>query len=235
MSADILQFINNLKTVCYEDEYSIKTVKYICKKLCQYINITSIILDKNGDVLCENGLTSIKSESIRSSSFKVKIFEIETRTHISINSIPILVVPLGQLPNKYGTLILHSNNNFSNDDILRIEVSSMLLAMILKELNVKKESKVYNDGKFIKSAIGTLSYSELNAIIHIFNELNEKEGYVVASKVAKENKITRSSIISAIRKLESAGLIESRSLGMKGTYIKVLNDLFLTELKKLKL
>ncbi|MBO1911763.1 GTP-sensing pleiotropic transcriptional regulator CodY, partial [Microvirga sp. 3-52] len=31
-----------------------------------------------------------------------------------------------------------------------------------------------------------------------------------------------------------AGVIESRSLGMKGTYIKVLNNKFLAELEKQK-
>ena len=36
--------------------------------------------------------------------------------------------------------------------------------------------------------------------------------------------------LNALRKLESAGLIESRSLGMKGTYIKVLSPLFVEEL-----
>ncbi|HAG22141.1 MAG TPA: GTP-sensing pleiotropic transcriptional regulator CodY, partial [Synergistaceae bacterium] len=30
-----------------------------------------------------------------------------------------------------------------------------------------------------------------------------------------------------LRKLESAGIIESRSLGMKGTYVKILNPLFM--------
>ncbi|NLG95425.1 MAG: GTP-sensing pleiotropic transcriptional regulator CodY, partial [Acetomicrobium flavidum] len=37
---------------------------------------------------------------------------------------------------------------------------------------------------------------------------------------------------NALRKLESAGLIESRSLGMKGTYIKILSPIFLDELNK---
>ncbi|MDE6212563.1 MAG: GTP-sensing pleiotropic transcriptional regulator CodY, partial [Lachnospiraceae bacterium] len=33
---------------------------------------------------------------------------------------------------------------------------------------------------------------------------------------------------------ESAGVIESRSSGMKGTYIKVLNDVVFEEVEKLK-
>jgi len=49
----------------------------------------------------------------------------------------------------------------------------------------------------------------------------------VASKVADEAGVTRSVIVNALRKLESAGIIESRSLGMKGTYVKILNPLFM--------
>ena len=72
-------------------------------------------------------------------------------------------------------------------------------------------------------------------IEHIFEELDGNEGLLVASKIADRVGITRSVIVNALRKLESAGVIESRSLGMKGTYIKVLNDKFLAELAQLKL
>ena len=39
---------------------------------------------------------------------------------------------------------------------------------------------------------------------------------------------------NALRKFESAGVIESRSSGMKGTYIKVVNDLVYEELDRIK-
>jgi transcriptional pleiotropic repressor len=55
---------------------------------------------------------------------------------------------------------------------------------------------------------------------------------LVASRIADKVGITRSVIVSALRKFESAGVIESRSLGMKGTYIKVLNDYLFEELKR---
>jgi transcriptional pleiotropic repressor len=54
----------------------------------------------------------------------------------------------------------------------------------------------------------------------------------VASRIADRVGITRSVIVNALRKLESAGVIESKSLGMKGTYIRVLNDNLPDELKK---
>ena len=65
---------------------------------------------------------------------------------------------------------------------------------------------------------------------HIFQELGSLEGVVIASKVADRVGVTRSVIVNALRKLESAGIIESRSLGMKGTFIKVLSPLFVEEL-----
>ena len=86
----------------------------------------------------------------------------------------------------------------------------------------------------VKSAISTLSFSEMEAITHIFDELNGQEGILVASKIADRVGITRSVIVNALRKFESAGVIESRSSGMKGTYIKVLNDLVFEEVEKLK-
>ena len=67
-----------------------------------------------------------------------------------------------------------------------------------------------------------------------FEEMDGKEGILVASKIADRVGITRSVIVNALRKFESAGVIESRSSGMKGTYIKVLNDVVFDELEELK-
>jgi transcriptional pleiotropic repressor len=74
----------------------------------------------------------------------------------------------------------------------------------------------------------------MEAVEHIFEELNGEEGLLVASKIADQLGITRSVIVNALRKFESAGVIESRSLGMKGTYIKVKNPYLLEQLAKRK-
>ena len=65
-------------------------------------------------------------------------------------------------------------------------------------------------------------------------ELEGNEGILVASRIADRVGITRSVIVNALRKFESAGVIESRSSGMKGTYIKVVNDVVFDELHKIK-
>ena len=77
-----------------------------------------------------------------------------------------------------------------------------------KHNEVEKEAR----DKAITMAINSLSYSEKEAIEHIFEELGGTEGLFIASKVADRVGITRSVIVNALRKLESAGVIESRSL-----------------------
>ena len=67
--------------------------------------------------------------------------------------------------------------------------------------------------KAVVQLAATLSYSELEAVEHIFEGLGGDEGLLVASKIADQLGITRSVIGNALRKFESAGVIESRSLG----------------------
>ena len=125
---------------------------------------------------------------------------------------------------------------FNKYNITNPELSAKALGMVgeLAELEVNEENAEENRKvQIVKSAISTLSFSELEAITHIFEELEGTEGILVASKIADRVGITRSVIVNALRKFESAGVIESRSSGMKGTYIKVLNDVVFDELKKL--
>jgi transcriptional pleiotropic repressor len=87
----------------------------------------------------------------------------------------------------------------------------------------------------VQIALNTLSFSESRAAKAILEALPDTEGLLVASKIADKVKITRSVIVNALRKFESAGVISSKSLGMKGTYIKVLNEYLLEEVQKLKI
>jgi transcriptional pleiotropic repressor len=145
------------------------------------------------------------------------------------------VVPIIGGGERLGTLILSRlNESFSDDDLILGEYGATVVGMeILREKSEEIEEEARNKA-VVQMAISSLSYSELEAIEHIFEELDGNEGLLVASKIADRVGITRSVIVNALRKLESAGVIESRSLGMKGTYIKVLNDKFLLELSKLK-
>jgi len=145
------------------------------------------------------------------------------------------VVPVSCIGERLGTLIFESfDREFNESDLILAEYGATVVGMeIVRAKTVEIEEEARKKA-VVQMAIGTLSYSELEAVEHIFRELDGHEGLLVASKIADRVGITRSVIVNALRKFESAGVIESRSLGMKGTHIKILNDKLLPELEKLK-
>lgn len=145
------------------------------------------------------------------------------------------IVPINGNRERLGTLLLaRFDKNFTDDDLVLVEYSATIVGLeILRSKNDLIEEEARKKA-VVQLAIGTLSYSELEAVQHIFNELDGVEGLLVASRIADKVGITRSVIVNALRKFESAGVIESRSLGMKGTHIKILNEKLMDELKKIK-
>jgi transcriptional pleiotropic repressor len=146
------------------------------------------------------------------------------------------IVPIIVSGQRQGTLVLtkFGDEEFNYEDTILAEYGAMVIGMeILRSRSERIEEEARRKAA-VQIAIGTLSYSEQEAIEHIFEELKGKEALLVASKIADRVGITRSVIVNALRKFESAGVIETKSLGMKGTYIRVLNDNLLEELEKLK-
>ncbi|WP_297631403.1 GTP-sensing pleiotropic transcriptional regulator CodY [uncultured Clostridium sp.] len=145
------------------------------------------------------------------------------------------IVPIIGNRERLGTLLLaRFGKEFTDEDLVLCEYSATIVGMEMLRAKQEELAEETRKKAVVQLAIGTLSYSELEAVEHIFNELDGNEGLLVASKIADKVGITRSVIVNALRKFESAGVIESRSLGMKGTHIRVLNDKLLDELKKIK-
>ena len=118
------------------------------------------------------------------------------------------------------------------DEIILTEHGTMIIGLEMRRSLNEESAAELRKKQVVQSAIGTLSASELDAVRYILEELDGKEGILVASKVADRVGITRSVIVNALRKLESAEVIESRSSGMKGTYIRIINDLILDEIRE---
>ena len=146
-----------------------------------------------------------------------------------------VITPIEISGERLGTLFLYKcDAQYDIDDIILCEYGTTVVGLeMMRSVNEENEEEK-RKVQIVKSAISTLSFSELEAITHIFEELKGNEGILVASRIADSVGITRSVIVNALRKFESAGVIESRSSGMKGTYIKVVNDVVFEELAKLK-
>ncbi len=146
----------------------------------------------------------------------------------------VTMVPVNGGGERLGTLVLVSNESFTDEDLILGELAATVAGVEILRAHAGELEEEARKKAAVQIALATLSYSELEAVQHIFDELDGTEGLLVASKIADRVGITRSVIVNALRKFESAGVIESRSLGMKGTHIKVLNDRLLEELRKLR-
>ncbi|MDR3270333.1 MAG: GTP-sensing pleiotropic transcriptional regulator CodY [Peptococcaceae bacterium] len=134
---------------------------------------------------------------------------------------------------RVGTLVLAKfDEEFVEGDLILAEYGATVIGMEILKVKAERAEEEARKKAAVQIAVGTLSYSELEAVEHIFAELGGGDGLLVASKIADRVGITRSVIVNALRKFESAGVIESKSLGMKGTYIRVLNDYLLEELDR---
>ncbi|MFS0688106.1 GTP-sensing pleiotropic transcriptional regulator CodY [Sporosarcina sp. 179-K 8C2 HS] len=233
--------------------------KEMAEKLSSVIECNAFIVSRKGKLLGLEIHQQIENERLKKmfedrkfpEEYTKKLFEVnETSSNIDVYSdysvFPeeerelfkdglTTVVPIVGGGERLGTLVLaRLKEQFTEDDLILAEYGATVVGMEIlrekaEEIEVEARSKAV-----VQMAINSLSYSEHEAIEHIFKELDGNEGLLVASKIADRVGITRSVIVNALRKLESAGVIESRSLGMKGTYIKVLNSKFLEELENQK-
>lgn len=141
------------------------------------------------------------------------------------------IFPLQINGERIGNLLLtRKEKPFTDDELIYAEIAAMVACVLMAGIGAEGPGTEGQMKTNVKVALDSLSYSELEAMSNVFSELGGEEGFLVASKVADRIGITRSVIVNAMRKLESAGVVESRSLGMKGTYIKVKNPYFLEQL-----
>jgi transcriptional pleiotropic repressor len=227
----------------------------ICRVLCDILSSNMFVISKKGKVLGIGESASVESlsgllvddvgsfidpmlnERLLTILSPKENVNLETLGFEGIDSskFQAIITPIEIAGERLGTLFIYKTDKpYDIDDIILCEYGTTVVG--LEMLRAVNEENAEESRKLavVKSAIGTLSFSEMQAIIHIFDELDGMEGVLVASKIADRVGITRSVIVNALRKFESAGVIESRSSGMKGTYIKVINDVVFSEIKKLR-
>ena len=119
---------------------------------------------------------------------------------------------------------LSSTTTNEDEQAIMNECIATLITLKKRHKRVTEEKQQIIKHTAITNALKTLSYSESKALIVILDELNERdEGIVIASQCADKCKLTRSVVVNSLRKLDSAEIICTKSLGMRGTYIKILN------------
>lgn len=255
MSVQLLDKTRKINKLLHNSNTDKLVFDDICEVLSDILDSNAIVISKKGKVLGLRNKADIKvidklicnevggkTDSLLNERF-LNILSTKENINLltlgfefeAIDNYLAIVTPIDIAGERLGTLFAYkTDDEYTIDDIILSEYGTTVIGLemmrSIHEESAKKSRKI----QIVKSAISTLSYSELEAIIHIFDELDGDEGILVASKIADRVGITRSVIVNALRKFESAGVIESRSSGMKGTYIKVINDVIFNELDKIK-
>jgi len=255
MSVQLLDKTRKINKLLHNNGSSKVVFNDICSVLTDILDSNALVISKKGKVLgvsrCEgvgvitellNGEVGMFIDELLNERL---LGILSTKENVNLETLGFsgtvskeyqaIVTPIEIAGGRLGTLFIYKQDSeYEIDDIILSEYGTTVVGLeMLRSVN---EENAEEDRKrhIVQSAVSTLSFSELEAILHIFDELNGLEGILVASKIADRVGITRSVIVNALRKFESAGVIESRSSGMKGTYIKVVNDHVFEELEKIR-
>lgn len=254
MSVQLLDKTRKINKLLHNNNSSKVVFNDICDVLTEILQSNILVISKKGKVLgrsANSGIDEIRELiadevggfidpmlnerllGILSTKENVNLatlgFENDIKKYCAI------ITPIDIAGERLGTLFVYRCDlQYDIDDIILSEYGTTVVGLEMMRSVNEESAEESRKIQIVKSAINTLSFSELEAITHVFEELDGNEGILVASRIADRVGITRSVIVNALRKFESAGVIESRSSGMKGTYIKILNDVVFEELQKLK-
>ncbi|MFR7990763.1 MAG: GTP-sensing pleiotropic transcriptional regulator CodY [Anaerovoracaceae bacterium] len=248
MSESLLTKIRKLNWVLMENTAGYISFDELCNIMSELLNSNIYIMNKRGKVLAaryepgEEAPLVLDEESGKielPQIYNEKFLKVEeTKSNLTYDSIKEYygenyamaskyhtIVPIINGGNRIATLLLaRPDKAYDDEDIAICEYGATVIGIEVARGIALDEEEDMRQREAVDMALSTLSYSEMDAVTKIFAELKGDEGLLVASKIADKSGITRSVIVNALRKLESAGVIESRSLGMKGTRIKITNE-----------
>jgi len=256
MSEKLLSRIRKLNWTLSESATGYVSFDELCEIIGEMLDSNVYIMNKRGKVLAaqyKEGeeaplVTEKEGKYMLPDKYNDKFLEItETKENLIYDSIKEYYGPDYQLASKYhvivpiifggkrvATLLLaRPDRAYDDEDVAICEYGATVIGLEVARGITLEEEADSREKNAVSMAFETLSYSELDAVTKIFAELEGDEGLLVASKIADKSGITRSVIVNALRKLESAGVIESRSLGMKGTRIKITNEFLRDEIEKI--
>lgn len=254
MSVELLDKTRRINHLLHYNEGNKIIFDDVCHILSNLLNSNVLVISKKGKVLgsglceafpmisemithsCGEFIDPIFNQrliDVLSTKENVKASMLGFKSSLSQNY-ESMISPVNIANERLGTLFIYRpDKGYDIEDIILCEYGRTIIGLEMKRaVNEELEEERRQKDK-VWAAMATLSYTEVEALLQIFIELNGQEGILVASKVADRAGITRSVIVNALRKIESAGLIESRSSGMKGTYISIRNPYLLPELKQM--
>jgi transcriptional pleiotropic repressor len=241
VGAIIMSVLLKMQTINAIREKGARTLE-ILKLIASMVECDLYLTDSSGNIIGSN----VEEEQSLTDEFKDRMIEIEnTLANISLYgdflkdsqpaNVKLTVIPLRNLNLMRGHLLLvkAGSKEFSEEDLILAEILALIIDSNRTVENADRVTELRTRQPVnLETTLGSLTFTEIKTVQGIFVELNGKSGTLVIGKFATKIEVSRSVIMNAIRKLESAGILYSRSIGTKGTYIEMKNPDILKLMKE---
>lgn len=249
MSVDLLDKTRKINGLLRDNRVSKVAFTDLCQVLGELLESNVYVISSKGKVL---GMSLLDEQQILSSFPDAKGKRIDaklgkrflevlsTKENVNLETLGIpredtrelqaLITPVYIAGKRLGTLFLYRRMQvYGIEDIILSEYSTTVVGLeMLRSVTEEMDSETRKQ-QLVDSVMNLLSPLETKAVKVVVGQIKEVEGTIITSRLAREVGITRTVIVNALKKMESAGLIETKSYGVKGTHIKILNDIVYTE------
>lgn len=138
------------------------------------------------------------------------------------------LVPVEMSKKRRGTILVATiDQELSPSEVGLVEYAANIVGIAFSFKESVEQVTEQNKREKAHLAYNTTTKTERKALRGLYEVLgNKQEMRVTTSEIADQLGITRSIIVNSLQKLVVAGVIEQKSMGMKGTHIKLVNDYF---------
>ena len=240
MSVELLDKTRKINQLLRDNRVSKVAFTDLCRLLGELLESSVYVISNKGKILGINQMPDDTPHSFFPSSegqymdakMAKRFLEVlSTKENVNLEfmgfprevseEIQAMIAPVYIAGKRLGTLFLARRTRcYGIEDIILTEYSTT----VSEEDDFASRKK-----QEIESILHILSPLEKSAVKQVIQRIEQGEGTIVTSRLAKEVGITRTVIVNALKKVESAGLIQTKSYGVKGTHIKVMNDKIYTD------
>ena len=212
MSVQLLDKTRKINKLLHNNNSSKVVFNDICQVLTEILDSNILVISRKGKVLGVSlcpGVEEIKEliddevgGYIDSMLNERLLGVLSTKENVNLETLGFvgdnikkyqaIINPIDIAGERLGTVFMYkSDSQYEIDDIILSEYGTTVVGLEMMrsvhEENAEENRKI----QIVKSAINTLSFSELEAIIHIFDELDGMEGILVASKIADRAELAK--------------------------------------------
>ena len=245
MSVDLLDKTRKISELLRDSHVSKVAFMDLCQVLGDLLHSNVYVVSSKGKVLGMSLLDGrqvlpefpdVKGKRIDTKLGKRFLDVRSTKENVNLEALGIpkedtsglqaLITPVYIAGERLGTLFLYRyKQEYGIEDIILTEYSTTVVGLeMIRSVTEEKDSESRKQ-QIVDSMMGILSPLERKAVSVVVTQIDAGEGTVITSRLAKETGITRTVIVNALKKMESAGLLETKSYGVNGTHIKILNDI----------